>query len=137
MQGAADGMLREALDCYDDGTIEDGDLSVIGLALEQFHHAVADRRAVLGMPASAADAANARAAKRPDFDLSVQRAEPGAKPLRRARPDNETLMKQFPNATKPFWRFRANVLKRFTCTRLPNDAPKMVRQGVEQGTTDV
>ncbi len=48
MQSAADGMLREALDCYDDGTIEDGDLSVIGLALEQFHHAVADRRAVLG-----------------------------------------------------------------------------------------
>lgn len=48
MQGAADGMLREALDCYDDGTIEDGDLSVIGLALEQFHHAVTDRRVVLG-----------------------------------------------------------------------------------------
>ena len=48
MQGAADGMLREALDCYDDGTIEEGDLSVIGLALEQFHHAIADRRAVLG-----------------------------------------------------------------------------------------
>ncbi len=48
MQGAADGMLREALNCYDDGTIEDGDLSVIGLALEQFHHAVADRRIVLG-----------------------------------------------------------------------------------------
>jgi TRAP transporter TAXI family solute receptor len=55
MQGAADNMLREALGCYDDGTIEDGDLSVIGLALEQFHHAVADRRVVLnaagaGMP---------------------------------------------------------------------------------------
>ena len=48
MQGAADGMLREAFNCYDDGTIEDGDLSVIGLALEQFHHAIADRRAVLG-----------------------------------------------------------------------------------------
>jgi TRAP transporter TAXI family solute receptor len=48
MQSAADGMLREALNCYDDGTIEDGDLSVIGLALEQFHHAVADRRMVLG-----------------------------------------------------------------------------------------
>jgi TRAP transporter TAXI family solute receptor len=48
MQGAADGMLREALNCYDEGTIEDGDLSVIGLALEQFHHAVADRRTVLG-----------------------------------------------------------------------------------------
>ena len=48
MQGAADGMLREALDCYDDGAIEEGDLSVIGLALEQFHHAIADRRAVIG-----------------------------------------------------------------------------------------
>ncbi|KRR18853.1 TAXI family TRAP transporter solute-binding subunit [Bradyrhizobium retamae] len=47
MQAAADGMLREALDCYDDGTVEEGDLSVIALALEQFHHAVADRRAVL------------------------------------------------------------------------------------------
>ena len=48
MQRAADGMLREAFDCYDDGTIEDSDLSVIGLALEQFHHAIADRRIVLG-----------------------------------------------------------------------------------------
>ena len=41
-------MLREALDCYDDGAIEDSDLSVIGLALEQFHHAVTDRRVVIG-----------------------------------------------------------------------------------------
>jgi len=48
MQTAADGMLREALNCYDDGAIEEGDLSVIGLALEQFHHAVADRRVILG-----------------------------------------------------------------------------------------
>jgi TRAP transporter TAXI family solute receptor len=48
MQRAADGMLREALDCYDDGSVEDGDLSVIGLALEQFHHAITDRRLVLG-----------------------------------------------------------------------------------------
>jgi TRAP transporter TAXI family solute receptor len=47
MQGAADSLLREALDCYDDGAIDEGDLSVIGLALEQFHHAVADRRATL------------------------------------------------------------------------------------------
>jgi TRAP transporter TAXI family solute receptor len=47
MQTAADGMLREALNCYDDGAIEEGDLSVIGLTLEQFHHAVADRRAVI------------------------------------------------------------------------------------------
>lgn len=48
MQGDADDLLREALDCYDSGAIEDGDLSVIGLTLEQFHHAVADRRAVIG-----------------------------------------------------------------------------------------
>ena len=48
MQAAADNTLREALDCHDDGAIEDSDLSVIGLALEQFHHAIADRRAVLG-----------------------------------------------------------------------------------------
>ncbi|MEH2525940.1 MULTISPECIES: TAXI family TRAP transporter solute-binding subunit [unclassified Bradyrhizobium] len=48
MQNTADGILRQALDCYDDGAVEDGDLSVIGLALEQFHHAVADRRTVLG-----------------------------------------------------------------------------------------
>ncbi len=47
MQGTADALLREALDCYEDGAIEDGDLSVIGLALEQFHHAVADRRAFI------------------------------------------------------------------------------------------
>ncbi len=48
MQNTADGILRHAFDCYDDGAVEDGDLSVIGLALEQFHHAVADRRVVLG-----------------------------------------------------------------------------------------
>ena len=47
MQGTADRLLREALDCYDDGAIEESELSVIGLTLEQFHHAVADRRAVI------------------------------------------------------------------------------------------
>ena len=59
MQTAADGMLREALNCYDDGAIEEDDLSVIGLALEQFHHAVADRRATLG--ANMADMPRVRA----------------------------------------------------------------------------
>ncbi|MBR0697179.1 TAXI family TRAP transporter solute-binding subunit [Bradyrhizobium lablabi] len=48
MQADADNLLREALDCYDDGAIEEGDLSVIGLTLDQFHHAVADRRVVIG-----------------------------------------------------------------------------------------
>ena len=59
MQNAADGMLRETLDCYDDGTVEESDLSVIALALEQFHHAVTDRRAVLG--AGSADMPRMRA----------------------------------------------------------------------------
>lgn len=49
MQDEADGLLREALGCYDDGAIEEGDLSAIGLALEQFNHAVADKRATLGV----------------------------------------------------------------------------------------
>jgi TRAP-type uncharacterized transport system substrate-binding protein len=49
MQTDADGILREALDCYDDGAIEEGDLAAIGLVLEQFHHAVADRRIVVGI----------------------------------------------------------------------------------------
>ncbi|MBI5318687.1 TAXI family TRAP transporter solute-binding subunit [Bradyrhizobium sp.] len=48
MQAEADDMLRETLDCYEDGAIEESDLSVIGLALQQFHHAVSDRRVTLG-----------------------------------------------------------------------------------------
>lgn len=48
MQTAADRLFREALHCYEGGVIEDSDLTVIGLALEQFHHAVADRRATPG-----------------------------------------------------------------------------------------
>ena len=51
MQGEVDGMLREALDCYDDGAIEEGDLAAIGLVLDQFNHAVADRRLAIGLAA--------------------------------------------------------------------------------------
>jgi TRAP transporter TAXI family solute receptor len=51
MQGEADQILREALDCYEDGAIEEGDLSAIGLALDQFRHAVADRRITIGSAA--------------------------------------------------------------------------------------
>ena len=47
MQCEVDDLLREALDCYDDGAIEEEDLSAFGLVLEQFHHAVADRRATI------------------------------------------------------------------------------------------
>jgi len=48
MQSQADDVLREALDCFENGAIEEGDLAAIGLALEQFHRAATDRRTVLG-----------------------------------------------------------------------------------------
>jgi TRAP transporter TAXI family solute receptor len=51
MQREVDGILREALDCYDDNVIEESDLSAIGLVLEQFHHAAADRRVAIGVSA--------------------------------------------------------------------------------------
>lgn len=51
MQGQADAVLREALDCFENGAIEEGDLAAIGLALEQFHRAATDRRIVLGSDA--------------------------------------------------------------------------------------
>jgi TRAP transporter TAXI family solute receptor len=44
MQHEVDGTLRETLQSYDDGAIEEGDLSAFGLVLEQFHRAVIDRR---------------------------------------------------------------------------------------------
>jgi TRAP transporter TAXI family solute receptor len=43
----ADDILRETLECFDDGAIEETDLSAYGLVLSQFHHAVSDRRASL------------------------------------------------------------------------------------------
>ncbi len=48
LQREADDILRETLDCYDDGAIEESDLAAYHLVLEQFHHAVVDRRAALG-----------------------------------------------------------------------------------------
>ena len=48
LQREADEILRETLDCYDDGAIEESDLAAYHLVLEQFHHAVVDRRAALG-----------------------------------------------------------------------------------------
>jgi TRAP transporter TAXI family solute receptor len=54
LQEEADEFLRETLECYDDGAIDDSDLAAYGLVLEQFHHAVADRRAIAASPAAAA-----------------------------------------------------------------------------------
>jgi TRAP transporter TAXI family solute receptor len=47
LQREVDAILREALEAYDDGAIEEEDLSAFSLVLEQFHHAVADRRATM------------------------------------------------------------------------------------------
>ncbi len=58
MQREVDGILREALISYNDGAIEEGDLSAFSLALEQFHYAVADRKA--GMNTMASDLARFR-----------------------------------------------------------------------------
>jgi len=44
LEREVDTIFRETLDAYDDGAIEEEDLSAFGLVLEQFHHAVADRR---------------------------------------------------------------------------------------------
>lgn len=52
MQTEVDAILSDTLNCYDDGAIEEGDLSAFGLVLEQFHHAVADRKASMNNPAS-------------------------------------------------------------------------------------
>ncbi|HEY5129172.1 MAG TPA: TAXI family TRAP transporter solute-binding subunit [Bradyrhizobium sp.] len=47
MQTEADDILRDTLHCYEHGAIEEGALTAFNIALDQFHSAVADRRAVL------------------------------------------------------------------------------------------
>jgi hypothetical protein len=47
MQAEADHILRDTLECFEHGTIEEGALTAFNIALEQFHNAVADRKALL------------------------------------------------------------------------------------------
>lgn len=47
MQAEADEILRDTLRCFDTGAIEQGALTAINIVLDQFHAAVADRKAVL------------------------------------------------------------------------------------------
>ena len=44
MQSEADDILRSTLQCFEHGAIEEGALTAFNIALEQFHHAVYDRR---------------------------------------------------------------------------------------------
>jgi TRAP transporter TAXI family solute receptor len=52
MQGEVEIILCETLGCYDDGAIEEGNLAAFALVLEQFHHAVHHRRAVISETAT-------------------------------------------------------------------------------------
>jgi TRAP transporter TAXI family solute receptor len=47
MQAEADDILRQTLLCFEQGAIQQGSLTAFNIALEQFHNAVADRKAVL------------------------------------------------------------------------------------------
>ncbi len=47
MQSEADAILRDTLLFFEHGTIEDGTLTAFNIAIEQFHNAVADRKALL------------------------------------------------------------------------------------------
>jgi len=47
MQSEADGILRETLQCFEHGAINEGALTAFNIALQQFHNAVADRKALL------------------------------------------------------------------------------------------
>src|SRR6201990_1284134 len=48
LQCEADDILRETLDCYDDGAIDESDIAAYSLVLDKFHPAVAARRAARG-----------------------------------------------------------------------------------------
>src|SRR6266403_845697 len=47
LQAEADSILRDTLHCFEQGAIEEGALTAFNIALEQFHNAVADRKALL------------------------------------------------------------------------------------------
>ena len=47
MQSEADSILRDTLQCFEHGAINEGALTAFNIALQQFHNAVADRKALL------------------------------------------------------------------------------------------
>ncbi len=47
MQREVDAIIRETLQCHDDGALDEEDLAAFGLVLELFDHAVADARAAM------------------------------------------------------------------------------------------
>jgi TRAP transporter TAXI family solute receptor len=47
MQREADHILRDTLTCFENGAIDENALTVFNIVIDQFHNAVADRRAIL------------------------------------------------------------------------------------------
>jgi TRAP transporter TAXI family solute receptor len=47
LQSEADDIMRDTLHCFDHGTIDEGGLTAFNMALDQFHIAVGDRKALL------------------------------------------------------------------------------------------
>jgi hypothetical protein len=47
IQREVDAIIRETLECYNDGAIEEEELAAFNLVLELFDHAVVERRAAL------------------------------------------------------------------------------------------
>jgi TRAP transporter TAXI family solute receptor len=63
MQAEADEIMSDTLHCFEHGAIEEGSLTAFSIALEQFHNAVADRKAVLAeMPEKPARSARTQVA---------------------------------------------------------------------------
>ncbi|ABD88076.1 TAXI family TRAP transporter solute-binding subunit [Rhodopseudomonas palustris] len=58
MQAEADNILRDTLTCFENGAIEEGTLTAFNIALEQFHNAVADRKALLALAPQSPPRAN-------------------------------------------------------------------------------
>lgn len=54
LQGDVDAVLRETLDCFDDGAIDQGGLMALSLVLDRLHAAIADRRSEMGPEATGA-----------------------------------------------------------------------------------
>jgi TRAP transporter TAXI family solute receptor len=62
LQAEADEILRGTLHCFEDGAIQEGALTALNIALQYFHSAVADRKALLMNPSQ-----NLRAASGAQF----------------------------------------------------------------------
>jgi TRAP transporter TAXI family solute receptor len=89
MQAEADQILRDTLTCYENGVIEQGSLNAFNIALEQFHNAVADRKALMALdwPAAAASDDKADQAAVADEDApQAPAANPTWPPTIKSRP---------------------------------------------------